>query len=109
MCGSGAGTFLVAPLMSFLLGPFGWRGCTRVMALLCLACSFFALVLVPNRRKRQQATEHNNNNNNTVDVKEKAGLRLLCDIPFLLMTLANIPNAMAIYISYTYLPSVSTT
>ena len=109
MCGSGAGTFLIAPLVSTLLGQFGWRGNNRVMSLLCLSCAVFGLVMVPNRKRRQQPTVNkNNNNNNLEDEKnEKFGLQLLRNTPFLLMTLANIPNAMAIYICYTYLPSVS--
>ena len=55
VCGSGAGTFLVAPLTSFLLEQYGWRGCNRFMALLCLACTVFGLVMVPNKKKRQRA------------------------------------------------------
>ena len=103
MCGSGAGTFLIAPLMSSLLDQVGWRGCNRVLALLCLCCALFGLDMSPNKKKRQQVAE---NNNNTESEEEQSGLKLLRDIRFLLMTLANIPNAMAIYIGYTYLPAV---
>ena len=97
--------FLIALLETSLLGQFGWRGCNRVMAFLCLACALFGLVMVPTRKKTQ---ESENNNNVEVEVAEKSSLKILRNIPFLLMTLANIPNAMAIYISYTYLPSVCT-
>ena len=74
------------------------------MAMLCLTCSVFGLVMVPNKKRITETEEKKDQN---IEVKkEKSGLRLLCDIPFLLMTIGNIPFAMAIYISYTYLPSV---
>eukprot|EP00092_Neocalanus_flemingeri_P019535 GFUD01021165.1.p1 GENE.GFUD01021165.1~~GFUD01021165.1.p1 ORF type:complete len:446 (-),score=66.10 GFUD01021165.1:65-1402(-) len=105
VCGSGAGTFLVALFESSLLGHFGWRGCNRIMALLCLCCALFGLVFIPQKKKREEVNE--NNNNNLEEINEKSGLKILRDIPFFLMTLANIPNAMGIYISYTYLPSMA--
>ena len=107
VCGSGVGTFMMAPFMSFLLVHYGWRGCNRIVACLCLACTFFGLMMVP-VKKNQQLVEHNNNND-VEQEKKKSCLQLLSEIPFLLMVLANIPNAMAIYISYTYLPYVSRT
>jgi MFS family permease len=106
VCGSGAGTFLVAPLTSLLLRQFGWRGCNRVMSLLCLACSLFGLVMVPNKKKVPKNISDNSEIQNP-GRKDNSGRSLLCNIPFLLMTVGNIPFAMAIYISYTYLPSVS--
>ena len=39
VCGSGAGTFLLAPLSSWLVAGWGWRGCNRLMAAACLACA----------------------------------------------------------------------
>jgi len=105
VCGSGAGTFLVAPMTSFLLDKFGWRGCNRLMSLLCFACMLFGLVMVPNKKKQIQAEDKNAEQ--AVQLKEKSGLKLLSDIPFLLMLIGNIPFAMAIYISYTYLPSMA--
>ena len=41
--------------MSSLLDQVGWRGCNRVLALLCLCCAFFGLVMRPNKKKRQPA------------------------------------------------------
>ena len=102
VCVSGAGMFLIGPLMSSIFGPFGFRGCNRVMALLCLDCAFFGLAMEmePNRKKRPQV------NNNLEYEERKSGLALFGDIPFLLIILANFTSAMAIYISYAYLPSV---
>jgi hypothetical protein len=106
VCGSGAGTFVLAPFTAFLIRHFGWRGCNRVMALFCLACALFGLVMVPNKKKISKEIL-NNNEPQPQTRKEKSGLSLLCSIPFLLMTLGNIPFAMSVYITYTYLPSVS--
>ena len=52
VCGSGAGTFLFAPVASGLIARFGWRGCNRVMAAFCLLCSLLGLVMAPNTRTR---------------------------------------------------------
>ena len=75
------------------------------MALLCLACSLFGLVMVPNKKKVAKNTSENGEIQ-SLGRKENSGRSLLSNIPFLLMTIGNIPFAMAIYISYTYLPSV---
>ena len=107
VCGSGAGTFVLAPATALLIQHLGWRGCTRVMALLCLACTLFGLVMVPNKKKISEENSNNNNEPHPLTRKAKSGLNLLSSIPFFLMTLGNIPFAMSVYISYTYLPSVS--
>ena len=104
VCGSGAGTFLVAPLTSMLLRQFGWRGCNRLMALLCLACSVFGLVMIPNKGKREKQKDDVKETEESSLKQRKTGL---FNVSFILMTAGNIPFAMAIYISYTYLPSVS--
>eukprot|EP00092_Neocalanus_flemingeri_P071693 GFUD01088151.1.p1 GENE.GFUD01088151.1~~GFUD01088151.1.p1 ORF type:complete len:434 (+),score=64.50 GFUD01088151.1:63-1364(+) len=100
----GAGLFLVVPLLASLLGPFGWQGYNRVMALLCLDCAFFGLVMLPSRRKKHEETD---NHDNEEERKEEYHLNLLCDFPFILLILANFLNAMATYISYSYLPSIA--
>jgi len=105
VCGSGAGTFLIAPLMSSLLEQYGWRMCNRVMSMLCLSCAVYGLVMRPHRKRRQTVTEENNNTQ--TEQTQNRSQNILRDIPFLLMTLANIPNAMAIYIGYTYLPGMA--
>ena len=52
VCGSGVGTFLFAPIASSLIQRFGWRGSNRVMALFCLLCSLFGLIMAPRVRTR---------------------------------------------------------
>ena len=66
VCGSGAGTFLFAPVASGLIARFGWRGCNRVMAAFCLLCSLLGLVMAPNTRTRSgPRSEDKNINLNT--------------------------------------------
>ena len=39
MCGSGVGTFIFAPLASYLVETFGWKGANLIFAALCLQCA----------------------------------------------------------------------
>ena len=62
--------------------------------------------MVPNKKKISE--ENSNNNEPQTPIRKGNSCHCLLDnIPFLLMTLANITFAMAMYISYTYLPFVS--
>ena len=77
VCGSGAGTFLFAPIASGLISSYGWRGCNRVMAAFCLLCSLLGLIMAPNNRRRQVR-----------DMEDKPrkliDLTILRDVPFTL-------------------------
>ena len=39
VCGSGVGTFVFAPLGSYLLEQYGWKGANLIFAALCLQVS----------------------------------------------------------------------
>ena len=95
VCGSGAGTFLFSPIAATLIQNYGWRGCNRVMAVFCLSCSLFGLVLVPVKTKDQKTK-----NTKLIDFK------IFKNIPFDLVMIANIPTLMAVFTTYAYLPSV---
>eukprot|EP00092_Neocalanus_flemingeri_P021648 GFUD01023481.1.p1 GENE.GFUD01023481.1~~GFUD01023481.1.p1 ORF type:complete len:462 (+),score=95.14 GFUD01023481.1:81-1388(+) len=96
VCGSGAGTFIFAPLASSLVQQYGWRGCNRVMAVFCLLCSVCGLVLAPVKTK------------NTVRQNTKLiDLEIFKNIPFVLVMIGNIPTVMAVYTTYAYLPSMA--
>ena len=99
VCGSGAGTFLFAPIASGLISSYGWRGSNRVMAVFCLLCSLLGLIMAPNTRRRQIR-----------DLEDKPrkliDLTILRDVPFLLYIISNIPTVMAVYCLYYYLPPV---
>jgi len=102
VCGSGVGTFLLAPLTSSLCVSYGWRGSNRVMAALCLACSLCGLVMVPRKKRRQAETRGEEEQRPAT-----SHCGLFTNTSFLLIMLGNIPFVMAIYTSYTYLPALA--
>ena len=96
VCGSGAGTFIFAPLSSFLVQSYGWRGCNQVMAGLCLLCSVFGLVMVPVKRRSQ-----------AVEKTKLIDFEIFKNLPFVLYMVGQIPTVMAVYCTYSYIPSVT--
>lgn len=97
VCGSGAGTFIFAPLSSFLVQSYGWRGCNQVMAGLCLLCSVFGLVMVPVKRRSQ-----------AVEKTKLIDFEIFKNLPFVLYMVGQIPTVMAVYCTYSYIPSMAT-
>ncbi|XP_075227567.1 uncharacterized protein LOC142328015 [Lycorma delicatula] len=47
VCGSGFGTFAFAPLATYLLENFGWRGANLILAGLILNCTIFGAMMRP--------------------------------------------------------------
>ncbi|XP_067013658.2 monocarboxylate transporter 14 isoform X1 [Anabrus simplex] len=47
VCGSGFGTFAFAPLATFLLDEYGWRGANLILAGLILNCAVFGAMMRP--------------------------------------------------------------
>lgn len=47
VCGSGVGTFAFAPLATFLLEEFGWKGANLILAGLILNCAIFGAMMRP--------------------------------------------------------------
>ena len=47
VCGSGVGTFLFAPLATWLIDVYGWRGANLIFAGLCLNCAVFGALMRP--------------------------------------------------------------
>lgn len=47
VCGSGIGTFSVAPLVQYLLDAYGWRGAILILAGLILNCAVFGCLYRP--------------------------------------------------------------
>jgi MFS family permease len=47
VCGSGVGTFVFAPLASFLLDAFGWKTSNLIFAAVCLLCVIFGAMMRP--------------------------------------------------------------
>jgi len=99
-CGSGVGTFVFAPLTASLVQRFGWRGCNQAMALLCCSLILCGLVMAPgpNSRGRSQMSLFESVRSMAA-VARKPAMILIC--------LGNVLDPMAIYITYTYLPSMA--
>jgi len=98
--GSGVGTFVFAPIASALVQWAGWRGCNRVMAGVCSLGFIFGLALAP-RAKKQTSRR-------TDDGSSEGGMLKVLKSPALLLVMAgNVPAPMAVYITYTYLPSMA--
>lgn len=47
MAGSGLGNFMIAPLVSFLIQKYGWRGTFMVLSGLMLNCALFGALFRP--------------------------------------------------------------
>ena len=47
VCGSGVGTFVFAPLGTYLLEQYGWKGANIIFAALCLQCAVFGALMRP--------------------------------------------------------------
>lgn len=47
MCGSGVGTFIMAPLSNYLISTFGWEETLRIQAYIILVCVVCALAFRP--------------------------------------------------------------
>ena len=47
VCGSGVGTFLFAPLATYLLESYGWKGSNLIFAGLCFNCAVFGALMRP--------------------------------------------------------------
>jgi len=100
VCGSGAGTFAFAPLAAVFLENWGWRGCNRLLSLACLACSLCGLLMTPGKINKAKKTEDKT-------IGQSSWLVIMSSIPFLLVMAGNLPTVMAIYTTYTYMPTMA--
>ena len=114
--GSGAGTFILAPFASFLLGQLGWRGAMKVFAGLCLVCTLCGLTFKPLPKRpikkeddsedQEAETEQKTNCLRSV-VDQSCSPRLLTNPPFMLLCLSNLFATQGLYIPYTFLPALA--
>ena len=119
--GSGAGTFILAPIASALLNYFGsWRGAMKVFAGLCLACSLCGLAMKPlPKRPAKKEPEDGEGGAAEAEEAEAAGNclrtvldqscspRLLTNLPFMLLCFSNLFATQGLYIPYVFLPSIA--
>ena len=116
--GSGAGTFILAPLASFLLYQLGsWRHAMKVFAGLCLFCALCGLTMKPlPKRPVKKEEEEDSEAQNTESkpnclmtiIEQSCSPKLLTNLPFMLLTLSNLFATQGLYIPYMFLPSLAT-
>lgn len=61
VCGSGLGTFIFSPLTEYLIGEYGWRGATLILAGVVFNCIIFGAMfrpLEPPRTKKKRSRLH---------------------------------------------------
>jgi len=116
--GSGAGTFILAPIASALLSWLGsWRGAMQVMAGLCLLCSLCGLSMKPLPKRPAKKEDKEAGEAGTVEepktncmmtiIEQSCSPRLLTNVPFMLLTLSNLFATQGLYIPYMFLPSLA--
>merc|ERR1711976_729399 len=98
--GSGAGTFILAPLASFLLIQLGgWRGAMKVFAGLCLFCVLCGLCFKPLKKKpkKLEGDDEDGGEDDEGKAQEKTNClrtimdqscspKLLTNLPFMLLS-----------------------
>ena len=116
--GSGAGTFILAPLASFLLSALGgWRGAMKVFGGLCLFCvlcglSFRPLPKKPSKKEANDDAEGQDEDETKPNclrtiINESCNPRLLTNAPFMLLCFSNLFATQGLYIPYVFLPKLA--
>lgn len=54
VAGSGLGNFMIAPLVSFLIQEYGWRGTLMVLSGIMLNCALFGALFAQNHSREKQ-------------------------------------------------------
>jgi len=116
VCGSGAGTFVLAPLASFLLVQLGWQGAIRVFSGLCLSCILCGLTMKPLPRQPapkntdldiERKEEGSNSNCLKSVIVSACSPKLMTNVPFLLLSFSNLFATQGLYIPYMFIPALA--
>jgi len=117
LCGSGVGTFSLAPISQFILDNYGWRWVLRTFSAICLFCTICGAAMVPvdvpsNTRKKYEI--ENKSPEDTSTCKKIMGMAIgkeLIENPgivlFFIVTIADFLAFTGIYIPYTHLPTLA--
>merc|ERR1719244_799343 len=106
-CGSGAGTFILAPLAATLLNSYGWEGATRIFAGLCFQCAVCGMVMRPLPRRPTPPSEDKEETGCKSALTSAFSPQLFTNIPFVLQALSNLFATQGLYIPYMYLPGLA--
>jgi len=100
--GSGAGTFLLAPLAQLLIDSIGWQGAIKVFAGMCLACAICGLTMKPLPKRPSPDNEEDMNCVKKI-VVGSCNPRLMTNVPFMLLALSNLFATQGLYIPYMFI------
>ena len=117
LCGSGVGTFALAPFSQYILDNFGWRWVFRAFSAISLFCVLCGASMAPVDSDEGDDQEQGSTSfrNNSQGFKSKAlAFFLGKDLAsnenvgvFVLVAVADFLAFTAIYIPYTYLPPLA--
>jgi len=113
LCGSGVGTFLMAPITEEILDSHGWRWVMRFLSSLCFLCIFCGLCMFPSPKLAQESEVKEREE--TTGEKLRARYRFINPIlyehrnfpTFLIVVFADFFAFLSIYIPFSYLPSLA--
>ena len=112
VCGSGMGTFILAPVEHFLLSQVGWRWTFVCMGGLCWLCVLCGAAMSPVRQSIPvQGTSSSPKSCLTKCITMVLSEELLLSpalSTFLLISIADCVASMALYIPFTFLPDEAT-
>ena len=120
LCGSGVGTFALAPISACLLENYGWRWVFRTFSAICFCCMFCGASMVPVWEDHQdsetieqklgsvknETREKSKNKALSIILGEELALSRSLGV-FSLIVLADFLAFTAIYIPYTHLPPLA--
>jgi len=101
--GSGAGTFLLAPLAQLLIDSIGWQHAIMVFAAMCLACSVCGLIMKP--LPKRPSEEEDDMSCMKKIAYGSCNPKLLVNVPFMLLALSNLFATQGLYIPYVFIKS----
>jgi len=118
LCGSGIGTFTLAPITEFILNSYGWRVVFRTFSVMCLGCVVCGLCMFNKKKgadEEDKPPEEAEKPDDTQVEKLRAPYRVMDpslynnpNFPtFLIVVLADFMAFMGVYIPYTHLPPLA--
>ena len=116
LCGSGFGTFTLAPLSQYILEHFGWRWVMRMLSMLSLigALAGCSMIKASNCQNETCPPVHRRSRTRHVSGAKLLGLLVGDDVAssssficYLMFTLSDFLAFCAIYIPYTHLPPLA--
>ena len=120
LCGSGVGTFALAPISSYVLELYGWRWVFRMLSFICIISIFCGASMIPmdgvneNEDEKEYVSTSQRRSRRRGVTQKLLSLLLGEELAFnrnlgifIVITLADFLAFTAIYIPYTHLPPLA--